>query len=177
MEIEPQLERLDELVGPAVETLRPAAESKGLTLTVDPGTEPVAVFADRHRLEQVLGNVVGNAVKFTPAPGEIRVSITRRGDIAEVRVGDSGPGIPADELPRIFDRFFRASESVRSATPGTGLGLTIARSLAEAHGGSLTAESEVGRGTTFVITLPVADPGAQTLPAGVEGARDAGLVA
>jgi two-component system sensor histidine kinase BaeS len=115
------------------------------------------VRVDRNRFEQVLGNIVGNAVKFTPGPGEIRVGLALNGATAEVRVADTGPGIPGDELPRIFDRFFRASSSVRSAVPGSGLGLTIARSLVEAHGGTLTAESAVAEGTTFVITLPLAD--------------------
>jgi signal transduction histidine kinase len=172
MEIEPRLERLDTLVAPAVETLRPAAERKGVTLAVEAGRDPIVVRVDRDRFEQVLGNIVGNAVKFTPPAGEIRVTVARRGDTAEVRVADTGPGIPADELPRIFDRFYRASSSVRSATQGTGLGLTIARSLVEAHGGVLTAESEVGRGTTFVIGLPVAEPPAETLAAELAGVCD-----
>jgi signal transduction histidine kinase len=179
MEIDPELERLDTLVAPAVEALRPAAERKGLTLAVEAGAEPLAVRVDGDRFEQVLGNVVGNAVKFTPADGEIRVTVARHGDTAEVRVADTGPGIPADELPRIFDRFYRASSSVRSATQGTGLGLTIARSLVEAHGGTLTAESEVGRGTTFVIALPLADPAAQAQApaAGLAGVRDGARIA
>jgi signal transduction histidine kinase len=102
----------------------------------------------------VLANIVGNAVKLTPAPGEVRLSVRAAGDRAEVRVSDTGPGIAPDELPHLFDRFYRTEASMRAATPGTGLGLTIARSLVEAHGGTLTVESTLGGGSTFVVSLP-----------------------
>jgi two-component system sensor histidine kinase BaeS len=105
-------------------------------------------------MQQVLGNIVGNAVKLTPAPGEVRLSARAVGDRAELRVSDTGPGIAPEDLPHLFDRFYRTEASMRAATPGTGLGLTIARSLVEAHDGTLTVESQVGGGTTFVISLP-----------------------
>lgn len=114
------------------------------------------VHADRDRMDQVLGNLVGNAVKFT-TESEVRIALRVADGRAQVLVSDTGAGIAADELPLIFDRFFRASSSHRSATPGTGLGLGIARSLVEAHGGTLTVDSEPGRGTTFTISLPLAE--------------------
>jgi signal transduction histidine kinase len=114
------------------------------------------VHADRDRMDHVLGNLVGNAVKFT-TEGEVRIALRAADGRAEVLVSDTGAGIAADELPLIFDRFFRVSSSHRSATPGTGLGLGIARSLVEAHGGTLTVDSEPGRGTTFTISLPLAE--------------------
>jgi signal transduction histidine kinase len=156
MEIDPQDVTLDELVAPTLLAFGPACERKGLRLVVDGEAGAARVHADRDRMDQVLGNLVGNAVKFT-TEGEVRLALRAAGGRAELRVSDTGAGIAADELPLIFDRFFRASSSHRSATPGTGLGLTIARSLVEAHGGSLAVESELGRGTTLTISLPLAE--------------------
>jgi signal transduction histidine kinase len=166
MEIDPEDVTLDELVAPTLLTFGPACERKGLRLVVDADGGGARVHADRDRMDQVLGNLVGNAVKFT-AEGEVRIGLRAAGDHAEIRVSDTGPGIAADELPLIFDRFFRASSSHRAATPGTGLGLTIARALVEAHGGTLAVESEVGRGTAFTIALPLAEIAQVPAPARV----------
>jgi signal transduction histidine kinase len=110
------------------------------------------VWADRVMTAAVLDNLLSNAVKFTPG-GTVSVSIaTRRGSV-HLEVSDTGVGIPDDELDRLFERFFRASTS--STVKGTGLGLSIAKSIAEAHGGTISIESEVGVGTTFSVDLPV----------------------
>jgi signal transduction histidine kinase len=156
LEVRPQDTTVDALLAAAADAVAPACAAKGLTLTVEPAAESIAVHVDAARMQQVLGNIVGNAVKVTPAPGEVRLAARVAGDRAEMLVSDTGPGIAPDELPHLFERFYRTEASMRAATPGTGLGLTIARSLVEAHGGSVAVESELGAGTTFVVSLPLA---------------------
>jgi len=131
------------------------ATSAGISIFVE--TEPMLprVSADRTRIEQVLGNLVGNSLKHTPEGGTVRVAAALRdGDIV-FSVEDTGPGIEREELPYVFERFHRADRSRSRETGGAGLGLTIARGLVEAHGGRIWAESEVGRGTSIFFTLPV----------------------
>lgn len=111
---------------------------------------------DARRLERVLGNLLDNALKFSDADGEVVVGLTREGDDAVLQVRDYGIGIPAADLPRIFDRFYRGS-NVTGRTHGTGIGLASARQIVEQHGGTLTAESKEGWGSTFVMRLPLAE--------------------
>jgi signal transduction histidine kinase len=141
---------MDEVLG----TVAEQAEEKGLAVECAFADDLPAVWADRERLQQVLGNLVGNAVKFTPAGGRILVRADR-GEHGEVRVAveDTGPGIPPEHLEHVFDRFWQARSTRRA---GAGLGLAIARGVVEAHGGRITARSEVGKGTTFEFTLPAA---------------------
>jgi signal transduction histidine kinase len=141
---------MDEVLG----TVAEQAEEKGLAVECAFPDDLPAVWADRERLHQVLGNLVGNAVKFTPAGGRIRVS-AGRAEHGEVRVAveDTGPGIPPEHLEHVFDRFWQARSTRRA---GAGLGLAIARGVVEAHGGRIAARSEVGKGTTFEFTLPAA---------------------
>lgn len=113
------------------------------------------IHADHHRLLQIFGNLIGNALKFTPAGGRIEVGAATTENGVRCWVGDSGPGIPADHLPHLFDRFWQARRTDRR---GLGLGLAIVRGLVEAHAGQIRAESEVGRGSTFIFTLPQRDP-------------------
>jgi signal transduction histidine kinase len=136
-----------------VESIRATAERKQVEvrLTVEEGPPPLS--ADPMRLSQLLDNLLSNAVKFTPTGGRVGVLIGTRGETAYLDVSDTGVGIPADELDRLFERFFRASTS--STVKGTGLGLSIAKSIAEAHGGTISVESEVGIGTTFSVELPL----------------------
>lgn len=134
--------------------LRPLAERKGVRLDVDGGEG--SVRADRERLYQVVANLVDNGVKHGEAGGSVRVSVWRRGSEAGLTVADTGPGIPADVLPRIFDRFVRADPARSTAEGGTGLGLAICRGIVEAHGGRIWAESEPGKGSSFSVALPAA---------------------
>jgi two-component system phosphate regulon sensor histidine kinase PhoR len=97
---------------------------------------------------------VSNAVKFSLPGGEVSVVARRAGDRVEIDVADSGLGIAQEELPHVFDRFFRSRSSIKMAVPGTGLGLAIARAIAQEHGGTLTVRSEPDRGTTFTLALP-----------------------
>ena len=114
--------------------------------------EPLRVLADRDRVLQVFSNLVGNALKFTPAEGSISLSVARAGDFARFTVADTGAGIPAEHLPRLFDRFWKGDGGGRH---GSGLGLYIARGIVAAHGGRIAAESGPGPGTTFAFTLPL----------------------
>ena len=114
------------------------------------------VLADRERIHQVILNLLDNAVRFTPAGGLVTVVAVRRGARCHVRVSDTGPGIPPEHLPFVFERFYRADPARAREDGGTGIGLAIVRSIVESHGGRIHAESEVGRGTTFGFDLPVA---------------------
>jgi len=148
---------LAELAQRSVETARPAAAEKGVELEIV-SDHPPEVRGDRHRLTQVLDNLVSNAVKFTGGGGRVTVSIGRNGDSASLVVADTGIGIPADEQGKIFSRFFRASTATAQAIPGTGLGLAISRALVEQHGGTITLESSAGEGTRVTVTLPAQPP-------------------
>jgi signal transduction histidine kinase len=114
------------------------------------------VDADRERVHQVLFNLVDNAVRFTPSGGAVTVSAHSHNGSVEVRVADTGVGIPSEHLPRLFDRFYRADPARSREDGGTGIGLAIARSVVEAHGGHIRAESELGEGSVFTFDLPVA---------------------
>jgi two-component system, OmpR family, sensor kinase len=128
--------------------------------------EQVEVEGDPDRLKQAILNLVDNAVRYTPASGVVTIDLFRRDDRAVVRVRDTGPGIPPEHLPRIFDRFYRVDEPRSRQVGGTGLGLAICRWVAEAHGGRVVAESAVGVGSTFTLWLPVAgDAAVQSPPA------------
>ena len=140
------------------------AETVRRALGADPGGPPIAitvdadaahVTADRRRLEQMLRNLIGNARRHTPEDGRIEVRATRQGTQVRIDVADTGCGIPAEHLPHVFDRFYRADPSRDRATGGAGLGLAIVRRLAEAHGGTATAASQGdGRGTTITLWIP-----------------------
>jgi signal transduction histidine kinase len=118
--------------------------------------DQVQVNGDRDRLKQVLLNLVGNAIQYTPQGGEVFLSLAKIGEQARIVVRDTGPGIPAEDLPFIFERFYRAEKSrTRSKTSGFGLGLSIAQWIVENHGGTIKVESKEGQGTTFAIWLPL----------------------
>jgi two-component system phosphate regulon sensor histidine kinase PhoR len=143
-----------------VQTLAPLAARKQLTLRTDVAPEVPQVTSDPHRVQQILLNLVHNAIKFTPPSGSVTVAarpVTLEGAPAvELRVVDSGRGIPPDEVPRVFERFYKADRSRQRDGEGTGLGLAIARHVVEAHRGHIRVESEPGRGSTFTVVLPAA---------------------
>jgi two-component system sensor histidine kinase BaeS len=132
---------------------RVRADEAGVTLTVD-APEPIEVHSDPVRLRQALGNLVSNAVRHTPAGGSVRVGARRDDGDVVLTVSDTGPGIAAEHLPNLFDRFYRVDESRSRATGGSGLGLAITKQLIEAHGGSIDVISAVGEGSVFSIRLP-----------------------
>jgi two-component system phosphate regulon sensor histidine kinase PhoR len=138
----------------AAERLRPQVERAGLVLRIEaPGDLP-QVRIDRNRIEQVLINLIHNAVKFTPEGGEILVGADVIDGMLRVSVHDTGAGITAEDLPRIFERFYKTDAARRSA--GSGLGLAIAKHIVQSHGGTIWAESTPGHGATFYFTLPPA---------------------
>jgi two-component system sensor histidine kinase BaeS len=144
---------MEELLQSGVEAVRPRAEAKGVSLSIE--TEPPlpALDLDSTRMAQVVGNLLENAITHTPEGGSVTVSAHADGSGIEVAVADTGPGIAPEDLPRLFDRFYRVDPSRSRSTGGTGLGLTIARRLVEAHGGTIEAESVLGAGSRFAIRL------------------------
>src|SRR5262245_38417638 len=146
--------RLTDVVERVVDLYRDVADAKDVTLDVTDGSGgDVTVNADRTRLEQVAANLIDNAVKYTPAGGRVDVMAGRENGNAILRVHDTGPGIPADELPRIWTRLFRGDAS--RAERGLGLGLSLVKAVVEAHGGTVAVESETGQGSTFTVFLPL----------------------
>jgi signal transduction histidine kinase len=115
------------------------------------------VLADHERLLQALGNLVGNAVKFSPRGGVVTMRAAPEGDRVEVAVIDGGPGIALEDQAKVFDAYWTKPQAGKA---GTGLGLSIARGIVEAHGGTLRVESEPGKGATFTVSLPLVKPGA-----------------
>jgi len=143
-----------DIVTPAFERLYLQAERAGLTLTLECPEELPPVMADATRVQQVVVNLLHNAIKFTPSGGNVTVRAMQQDREVRFSVSDTGIGITAEDLSRIFERFYKVDRS--RATSGTGLGLAIARHLVEAHGGRIWVESEVGQGSTFHFTIPLA---------------------
>jgi two-component system, OmpR family, heavy metal sensor histidine kinase CusS len=140
------------LVDGVTETMRPLAEAKGLRL-VRGGKGPLNVTGDEARLREVFYNLLDNAIKYTPEGGSVEVEVGQKDGRAVVIVRDTGIGIPAEHLPRVFDRFYRVDKARSRAEGGTGLGLSIARSIVSAHGGRIELDSTPGQGTTCTVVL------------------------
>ncbi len=121
---------------------------------------PTTVHWDEDRINEVLGNLLSNAFKFTERHGRVTLTVAQEDDQIVITVADAGAGIPPDQLPHIFDKFFQADNQAAAASKGTGLGLAIAKEIVEAHGGQIKVDSTVGEGTTFVVTLPTEPSGA-----------------
>jgi CheY-like chemotaxis protein len=154
-----QLERtpldLNAVVHAAVEVVQPTADGKRVHIAVDTDVVESPYFGDPARLQQIVWNLLANAVKFTPEDGAVHVRVSRRDDATEVTVTDTGQGIPAAFLASVFEPFRQADGSTTRSHGGLGLGLAIVKQLVDAHGGTITAESAgEGRGSTFVVRLP-----------------------
>jgi PAS domain S-box-containing protein len=155
--LELDLQRVDlaRLVDAAADVIRPDADGGGVLLEIVPPPSPVALMADGSRLQQVLWNLLSNAVKFTPPDGRVSVRWREQDSIVRIEVSDTGRGIRADFLPRVFDRFSQADSPKRGSRAGLGLGLSLVREMVSAHGGNVTAESPgEGHGSTFAVILP-----------------------
>ncbi|HET8713956.1 MAG TPA: chemotaxis protein CheB [Gemmatimonadales bacterium] len=149
---------LGELVGRTLDVFRPAIDAGKKQVLVEMPSKPLVLFADPVRLEQVIGNLVHNAVKFTPQQGHIWLTVTVDENDAQVRISvrDDGDGIATDQLARVFDLFTQGNSSLDRAQGGLGIGLSLVRGLVELHGGSIAAKSDgPGRGSEFIITLPI----------------------
>jgi len=137
--------------------MKAKADARGIVLTDDLPAKLPAVNIDSQRIRQVLSNLLENAVAHTDKGGRITVAAREREGQIQVSVADTGEGIPAKDLPLIFERFYRVDRSRTRKTGGSGLGLTIAKRLVEAHGGTIEVKSEAGKGSTFTFTLPVSE--------------------
>jgi signal transduction histidine kinase/ActR/RegA family two-component response regulator len=156
MRLEVQRVDLTAVIDAAIESVTPAAEAKGMKLqkVIDPVAGPVS--GDPNRLQQVVWNLLMNAIKFTPKGGSVQVVVERVSSHVELSVSDTGKGIAVEFLPHVFERFSQAENSARRGYAGLGLGLAIVKSLAELHGGSVRVKSGgEGKGTTFIVSLPI----------------------
>jgi signal transduction histidine kinase/CHASE3 domain sensor protein len=147
---------ISDMFGDLAPIVEPQAAAKRVTLALDRPTDALTVTADKHRLQQILINLLTNAIKFTPEGGTIRVEASREDGHGVVRVCDTGVGIPADRLESIFEPFGQVDAELTRTVSGVGLGLAISRDLARMMGGDLTVSSTVGKGSTFAVSLPVA---------------------
>jgi signal transduction histidine kinase len=168
---------LREPIRSVVEAHAEVAEERGVALMAGVPAEPVTLRFDRERMVQLVNNLVGNALKFTPRGGQVGVDLRVSSEGAEIEVRDTGPGIPEAELPRIFERFYRGTNVGEARASGSGLGLAIARSIVEMHGGRIDVASAIGEGTSFTVHLPrqtVPVPPAEVTRASRRGIRALG---
>jgi len=156
LKVAPAACELRAVLDQAIEEQQPVAGAKNVTLRLEPLLDNATLFCDRRRVLQVFSNLIGNAVKFTPAGGDIVVQAVRAEGMVRISVRDNGPGIAEAHLPRIFDRYYRAHEG--GGQRGMGLGLFIAKGIVVAHGGRIGVDSKPGQGSTFYFTLPLAPP-------------------
>jgi signal transduction histidine kinase len=164
VELESGHVELRDVLSEAVEAARPRARTRGIDLerTHDDGG-PAICRGDRDRLGQVVDNLIANALKFTPEGGRVTARLTTSATEATIEVSDSGPGVPADEHARLFERFYRSPHAIDQAVPGLGLGLSIVKSIVEAHGGRIGVRSHRSGGATFELALPLAGADAAQL--------------
>ncbi len=159
LQINRQPEDVGKLIENAVAALKPRADDKGVSLSTQLPEKLAPASIDSRRIGQVLRNLLDNALAHTPSGGTITVSVIESDNQVEVAVADTGEGIPPDDLPNVFERFYRVDKSRTRSTGGSGLGLTIARRLVEAHGGTIGAQSEPGKGSCFKFIVPRGDSG------------------
>lgn len=159
-ELKPARFSLRSLIHEVVETLKPLAVEKGISVEIARTNGDATAWADRDKITQVLTNLIVNAVKFSPAGGSLKLGMAPANDggLLEVSVSDTGPGIPPAEVERIFHEFYQISQPGREKTLGVGLGLAISKKLVEMHGGKIRVESVPGEGSTFFFTLPAWQP-------------------
>jgi len=167
VEVRPTTLSLGALTEEVAEHLKSLAAEKLIRIEVPSPDPKVTAWADRDKVTQVLMNLIGNAVKFTPRDGKITVAFEKNGnDYVQISVADTGPGILPEERNRIFSKFYQVANVDKQKPKGSGLGLAISKALVEMHGGKIWIESEVGRGSTFYFTLPAQQPFRLKIPAG-----------
>ena len=159
IEVKFSLVSLGGLMHEVVETLRPVAAEKFIALESTISQPSILMWADRDKINQVLMNLIGNAIKFTPAQGRVTVSASNDNESIQVSVSDAGPGIPLEEKEKIFDKFYQIAQVGDVKPKGTGLGLAICKALVELHGGTIWVEPEPSGGSAFCFTLPAAISG------------------
>lgn len=146
---------ISDLISDTIESFSELSARQGVSLEGSAEAKVDPVLVDARQIGRVLNNLLGNALRHTPAGGTVRVQARRQGDFALVEIWDTGEGIRTEDLPHVFERFYRGEKSRSRATGGSGLGLAIAKGIVEAHGGEIGVESESGQGTRFFFTLPV----------------------
>jgi two-component system phosphate regulon sensor histidine kinase PhoR len=146
--------KVQELVERVTSMLRPIAERKNQQVSVRVAPDTGSLVGDGDKLTQVMINLLDNAIKYTPEGGKITLETKQAGDTLEIAVSDTGLGIPSKDLPRIFERFYRVDQARSRELGGTGLGLSIVKHIVEAHGGKISVESELGKGSRFILSLP-----------------------
>ena len=138
------------------DVIRPQAVGRGVVLRTDVSADLPPVMVDRSRFKQILYNLLSNAVKYTPDHGQIRLDVRREGDRILITVKDTGCGIPSEDVPKLFQEFYRSSDPINQEVKGTGLGLALVKRIVEAHQGRIWVESEQHKGSTFHVSLPSA---------------------
>lgn len=154
LRLDPCPNAISDLISDTIESFSALAAGQGVEVTgqVLPGTDPVVM--DAQKIGRVLANLVGNSLRYTPSGGRIEIRASRDSGVCRVTVSDTGEGIQPEDLPHVFDRFYRGEKSRSRATGGAGLGLAIAQGIVEAHGGSITVSSQPGKGATFTFSIP-----------------------
>lgn len=166
VEVRPATLPLTALAEEVAEYLKALAAEKLIQVEVPSPDPSVTVWADRDKVTQVLMNLIGNAVKFTPRDGKVSVAIEKNGnDYVQISIADTGPGILPEEANKIFSKFYQVANLDKQKPAGSGLGLAISKALVEMHGGKIWMESEIGRGSTFYFTLPAQQPFKLEIPA------------
>ncbi len=155
MVLNKRLSSIKDIIGEVLENFQNWANSKSIKLIKDVEEGLPQLNIDPDRILQVLNNLLGNALKFTPNNGRVKVRASQEGDLIRVSVEDTGPGVPKKDLKKIFDKFYQVSSSRSTEITGTGLGLSIAKEIVELHQGKIWAESEEGKGARFIFTLPI----------------------
>lgn len=159
LRLNPDMADLRTVVEESVRLAELQAQARRQTLTLKLPSEPVTGWVDAERMKRVVENLVSNAVKYTPEGGQITVELNATDGIAELRVSDTGIGIPPEQLPALFQKYYRVSAAGTKGIRGTGLGLLIVKEIVEAHGGTVRAESEgSGKGSTFIVRIPLRTP-------------------
>ncbi len=147
-------ENISKLVGERIELMAKIAERKEIRLIAELQEVTDSLF-DAGRMRQVVDNLLSNAIKFSPSGSVVNVTCGQAGQVLDITVADQGPGIPSEDLDRLFDSFEKLSAQPTGGEKSTGLGLSIVKSIVDAHGGEIDVDSEVGKGTTFIVRLPV----------------------
>ncbi len=158
MQLHPTLERFAPFLAQVLQSFRVIAEHNKLELTYVPPDEDITIMLDVYAMTRAVDNVVANAIKYTPAGGRIKVLARVENGNAVIQVSDTGMGIPKEDLPHVFNAFYRVNHAQQPDVEGSGLGLSIAKTIIERHGGTIEAKSEVGAGSVFIITLPPVPP-------------------
>ena len=153
--LKPEHLSLSDLINGTLDVIKEEADKKGVSISMSESTPSLFIFGDRKGLEQVLVNLLDNAIKYGREGGNIKISVSENTNAEiQVSVQDDGMGIPKEDLPRIFERFYRVDKGRSKELGGTGLGLSIVKHIVQAHGGKVWAESQIGKGSTFYFTLP-----------------------